>query len=279
MAAGIVAGVSRGLYQYLSTPTLDWSSFINDFLWNPLSSSAVAAWLAGIAAIGTLVIYQVATGASLSADDSHAVPEERANSTGPEHGPKLSEEEKRQLDSQRQLDRIRFAFTRNRRRMTDEIARVQRNAFLNLSIGILFSLVALGILGYPLVVNNESGVPLGWLGFAEHFAPRFSVGVLVQLIGFFFLRLYVSSEREIHYIRNEITNIESRMIAYHIAAVGKDQTALRDVTKQLVRTERNFRLRKGEHSLYEVDTSYNDVGELLGRLAGSFGKVSSKKRV
>jgi predicted RNase H-related nuclease YkuK (DUF458 family) len=69
------------------------------------------------------------------------------------------------------------------------------------------------------------------------------------------------------------------MIAYHIAAVGKDQTALRDVTKQLVRTERNFRLRKGEHSLYEVDTSYNDVGELLGRLAGSFGKVSSKKRV
>jgi len=251
VAAGIVAGVSRGLYQYLSTPTLDWSSFINDFLWNPLSSSAVAAWLAGIAAIGTLVIYQVATGASLSADDSHAVPEERANSTGPEHGPKLSEEEKRQLDSQRQLDRIRFAFTRNRRRMTDEIARVQRNAFLNLSIGILFSLVA----------------------------PRFSVGVLVQLIDFFFLRLYVSSEREIHYIRNEITNIESRMIAYHIAAVGKDQTALRDVTKQLVRTERNFRLRKGEHSLYEVDTSYNDVGELLGRLAGSFGKVSSKKRV
>jgi hypothetical protein len=57
----------------------------------------------------------------------------------------------------------------------------------------------------------------GWIELVEHFAPRFSVGILIQVIGFFFLRLYVAGEREAHYLRNELTNWEARLIAYSAA--------------------------------------------------------------
>jgi hypothetical protein len=146
--------------------------------------------------------------------------------------------------------------------MIEEAERIQRNGFLNLMIGILFSVIALGILGYPLFSPNTVQ-DANWIGLFDRFAPRFSVGILIQLIGFFFLRLYVAGENEVHYIRNEITNLESRLISYLAAAVGKDSTAMRDIIKQLVRTERNFKLKKGERTLYSTDETYNDMRQLL----------------
>jgi hypothetical protein len=147
--------------------------------------------------------------------------------------------------------------------MIEEAERIQRNGFLNLMIGILFSVIALGILGYPLFSTNTVPQDENWTGLFERFAPRFSVGILIQLIGFFFLRLYVAGENEVHYIRNEITNLESRLISYLAAAVGKDATAMRDIIKQLVRTERNFKLKKNEKTLYSTDETYNDMRQLL----------------
>jgi hypothetical protein len=179
----------------------------------------------------------------------------------PERAP-LSPKEIAARERTRNLTSIRVAFTRNRRRMIEEAERIQRNGFLNLMIGILFSVIALGILGYPLFTSSAVQ-DTNWISLFERFAPRFSVGVLIQLIGFFFLRLCVAGESEVHYIRNEITNLESRLISYLAAAVSKDPTAMRDIIKQLVRTERNFKLKKGERTLYSTDETYNDIRQLL----------------
>src|SRR5262249_49310427 len=110
----------------------------------------------------------------------------------------------------------------------------------------------------------------------ERFAPRFSVGILIQIDGFFFLRLYVTGENEIHYIRNEITNLESRLMAYHAAATEEDKTAMRDIVKQLVRTERNFKLKRGERTLYGTDETYNDMRQVLKDVAETVRATSRK---
>jgi hypothetical protein len=208
-AAGV--GSTVGIYKIGHIPEAEKAAFIQDFLWNPASLSAVVAYATFILGILTIILYQLARNAlEITTNEYSRGAEERAESTAPD-GPSqiLSDKEIADRENKLQLARIRFAFTRNRRRLSEEIIRIKRNGFLNLSIGVLFSAVALGILGYPLFVGG--GTPTyGWVGFFEKFAPRFSVGVLVQFIGFFFLRLYVAGENEIHYIRNEITNLESK---------------------------------------------------------------------
>jgi hypothetical protein len=284
---GSMVGTVVGVYQMAHTPPSERATFIQDFLWNPASSSALVAYLTFIICISTIILYQLARSASaITNNERSRVAEEGAESRAPEAPDEvLSDKERAEYENKLQLNRIRFAFTRNRRRMSEEIVRIQRNGFLNLSIGVLFSVVALGILGYPLFMGGDAAAP-DWIGFVERFVPRLSVGILVQFIGFFFLRLYVAGENEVHYIRNEITNLESKMIAYHIGAVRKDAVALRDIMKQLVRTERNFILKKGERSLYELDPTYNDIAgltkaasDLLRKKAQTSNAVCSRDRI
>jgi hypothetical protein len=124
---------------------------IIEFFSNPLNVGAVAVYSSVILAITTVIIYQLAR-AARSNDRLEAQPEpppENAPIEEPEPAP-LSPEEIASRERARNLTGIRVAFTRNRRRMIEEAERIQRNGFLNLMIGILFSVIALGILGYPL---------------------------------------------------------------------------------------------------------------------------------
>jgi hypothetical protein len=196
----------------------------------------------------------------------------------PEQEPPPTPTELAVRERERNFSQIRIAFTRTRRRMIEETERIQRNGLLNLAIGILFSVVALGILGYPLLAKTETSTPDGWIQLFEHFAPRFSVGILVQAIGFFFLRLYVAGEREVHYLRNELTNWEARLIAYSAALATKDAKAMRDNIKELSRLERNLKLEKGERSLNETDETYNDMRQLITDAFNALGQRRSKTK-
>jgi hypothetical protein len=176
--------------------------------------------------------------------------------------PPLTKEEIAEREHRQHVIGVRTTFFRNRRRMSLETERIQRNGFLNLTIGILFSVISLGVLGYPLVAGNPTPAS-EWITLFERFAPRFSVGILIQLIGFFFLRLYVAGENEVHYIRNEITNVELREIAYHAAVLSGNRVTMVHLITEFSRTERNFKLKKGERALYSTDTTYNDMRQVL----------------
>jgi hypothetical protein len=263
--AGLIAGLVSSFLVFRKAFDRDQLAKLFEFFSNPLNAGAVAVYSAVILAITTVIIYQLARSAR-SNDRLDTPPEPPSEKTPidepePEQAP-LTAEERAAREGARNLTGVRVAFTRNRRRMIEESERIQRNGFLNLMIGILFSVIALGILGYPLFTTNAVQ-DTNWIGLFERFAPRFSVGILIQLIGFFFLRLYVAGENEVHYIRNEITNLESRLISYFAAAAGKDATAMRDIIKQLVRTERNFKLKKDERTIYSTDETYNDMRQLL----------------
>jgi hypothetical protein len=255
--AALVAGVASALQS-------ENVEKIKTFFSNPLNAGAITVYAAAILAIVTAIFFQLALSARITdrrEEPRSESPSEAVAIDMPEP-PQLTPEQRASRERDRHLSIVRVAFTRNRRRMIDETERIRRNGFLNLMIGILFSVVALGILGYPLIVQNPAPAA-DWINIVERFAPRMSVGILIQLIGFFFLRLYVAGENELHYIRNEITNLESRLIGYNAAAVSGDNAAMTDFIGQLVRTERNFKLKKGERTLYRVDESYNDIGQLL----------------
>jgi hypothetical protein len=253
-------GIGAGLISALQPENVE---KIQIFFSNPLNVGILTSYAAVVISIVTVILFQVVLSArNTDREEIQSEPPLEPEASPSETPPVLTPEQLAARQKERNLVSIRSAFSRNRRRMIEEKERIQRNGFLNLLIGILFSIVALGVLGYPLFTSNAAPAT-DWINIVERFAPRMSLGILIQLIGFFFLRLYVRGENEIQYIRNEITNFESRLIAYYTATTHNDATAMRDFAKQLVRTERNFKLGKGERSLYSVDATYNDLGQLL----------------
>jgi hypothetical protein len=62
----------------------------------------------------------------------------------------------------------------------------------------------------------------------------------------FFLRLYRHNLFETKYFQNEATNAEFRLISLMAATIHSDQKLLERVCLELVKTERNFILKKGE---------------------------------
>lgn len=148
------------------------------------------------------------------------------------------------------------------KRMNEERDRLRSNSRANLIWGIIFAGIALGILGYPLVVEYSYEAK-STLSLFSHFLPRTSLGVLLAVISFFFLRIYAAIEQDLKHNKNEITNIEARIMALSVSMAAKDSQSLREVVKSFAMTERNFILKKNEHTVAsEVDNKYNDMKEL-----------------
>lgn len=166
-------------------------------------------------------------------------------------------------------------FDRFRERMRDERDRIRSSSRANLLFGLAFSIIALIILGYPLFGDIVSSGKLTATDFYSYFTqraiPRLSVGFLIQVVGFFFLRLYVTNEMDIKHTKNESTNFDAWMIAVVVGQRDGWEKARPDVLKRLSTTERNFVLKKGEKSVgIENDAQYNDITaslqEILQRL-------------
>ncbi len=163
-------------------------------------------------------------------------------------------------------------FTAARQRLLNEAIRIDSISRRNLIFGILFSAFALGFLAWPLVAqtlfvnlqpsSSPDGDVFRWV--AQSYLPRFAVGLLLQFVGFFFLRLYVANELDLKHNKNEITNIELKMLALQVANNEKDSASKKTVIKSLAETERNFILRKNEKTVSgDFNAEYNDMKSLL----------------
>ncbi len=153
-----------------------------------------------------------------------------------------------------------------RLRMLVDSDRLKFNSNKNLAIGILFSFFALSLLAY-FVVFQPSQVGISYVDFAlQWYAPRISIVLLLQFVGFFFLRLYVASELDVKHNKNEITNIEAQMMAYAMAReFGAD--GVKPVIEALSRTERNFIVKKDEKTIaIENPSEYNDLRGFVDKL-------------
>lgn len=96
---------------------------------------------------------------------------------------------------------------------------------------------------------------------------RFTFIILLQIISFFFLRLYVSNNSGIKYFANEITNLESKYIAFLMSKESGGDIPVGTLINELARTERNFILVRGERTAFNSDEPrIRDLSESLSSL-------------
>jgi hypothetical protein len=143
-------------------------------------------------------------------------------------------------------------------------------------------------LAYPLLTGDPAlGIKLSeddaesalstwdWLG--RYYLPRLGVGL--KFVGFFFLRLYVANEIDLKHNKNEMTNLEAKMISYYMSRGLDDKQAAKAVIESLARTERNFVIRKNERIMGQsVDLEYNDLKGLLERVLDRINMSDDAKR-
>jgi hypothetical protein len=153
----------------------------------------------------------------------------------------------------------------SRERLIEETRRLAARSRANLQIGITISSVGVGFVLYSLFflpdINDRSTLTAQVLTYL----PRLTLLVVIQLIGGFFLRMYVSNENDIKQNKNEITNLELKLAGTLLAS--EDRKTKSVIAELLVRNERNFILKRDEKVSGEAwKTEAEDLRGILGNL-------------
>ena len=172
------------------------------------------------------------------------------------------------------IESITKLFKNTLDRLNLELSALTRRGNLNLSLGILTTIIGLGVLGYYVFQNKPTSED-PWL-FTSHFLPRLTLVLFIEIFAYFFLKLYKSSLAEIKYFQNEMTNIEAKYISLITALKSDNENAGADVIKSLANTERNFILNKDQTTieLEKAKLDQNSVPELGQKILGILNKKS-----
>lgn len=104
----------------------------------------------------------------------------------------------------------------------------EKRGLANLWYGVIGALIGLGVLGYRAltvhIVEGES--------FLIQLLPSLTLGVLMEVLAFFFLRLYSKSLEESKYYANEITILEARFLGYFMATIHGDEAERKEIVKE-----------------------------------------------
>lgn len=131
-------------------------------------------------------------------------------------------------------------------RLENEIDRLNRRGGVNLGIGAVIALCGILYLGYTVtdqVVINDK------LEYIMHMAPRLSFVIVIELFAYFFLKLYKNGFEEVKYFQNELTNIDSKVLGIKFLKDVRNEELMGEVIKNLMSTERNFVLEKGQSTV------------------------------
>ncbi|EPB9453665.1 hypothetical protein ACRUP2_000366 [Yersinia enterocolitica] len=133
------------------------------------------------------------------------------------------------------------------KRLKDESINQSKRGALNLGIGAVIAFIGVVFLFYSVIYNPIQGDMVKIL---FNFLPKLSLVILVEVFAYFFLRLYKNSLDEIKYFQNEMTNIESKYLAIKILENSASPDLFSSVVDNLMKTERNFILQKGQSTAY-----------------------------
>jgi exonuclease VII large subunit len=167
--------------------------------------------------------------------------------------------EARQIQFTRQSTLIRS-------RLETEIEALARRGRVNLTIGAFFAAFGIAALGYfALYFEYKSFDDV-----AIRFIPRLTFVILIELFSYFFLNLYRHSIFEIKYFQNELTNVESRLLALQGCLLTGDSKTTAKICDQLSRVERNFVLKRGESTIQdkELETLLSHEENFVKRIGG-----------
>lgn len=186
----------------------------------------------------------------------------------------IEEKFSKDIKRERFLENIREQCEKTRLRLMREIDSLTRRGNLNLTIGVLTTVVAVTILAST-VLSSEKQLTNDEL--ISYYLPRITLSLFVEIFSFFFLKLYKTGLSEIKYFQNELTNAEMKFIAAEKAIMLEDSTSQAKVIEALSETERNFKLSKGE-STVELEKYRADQDNMTKILDSVKGIVSGAKK-
>lgn len=163
------------------------------------------------------------------------------------------------------LKTLRYDFESIKERLDDEIYSLRRISNVNLTIGVLVTVAAVIVLISALFSNETKS--LRGLDYLYHILPRISLAVFIELLSFFFLKMYKRRYEEIKFYNNELTNVEQKIISLKVSMLS-DSNMLDDVIRIFASSERNYILKKDEttvdiQKLSIETTSSNKIIEAL----------------
>ncbi len=200
----------------------------------------------------------------------------------------LTEEIKLGLSTKITNDKLQTILTGSLSRLSNQILVLGSRANLTLIVGVLFCCGGLFAIWYSFFsdyAKQDGDITAGvaWVDLAKVYAPRLSLVLIIEIIGFFFLKLYRATLMEIRYVQNEITNVEMKLIALNVAILHQARV-LDDVIETLVKTDRNFIIDKGQTTVeIEKQRAVNEsdktvlqaaIGLLHGTEKSSFWRKS-----
>lgn len=165
----------------------------------------------------------------------------RVNTSGSIH--------EKDVDDENTANEIKHSFLASEERINNEIKNLKRRATVNLSWGVVLSSAAL-LFFFFLIYNEEIGKNLEQVFL--HFVPKLGLVVFVELLAYFFLRLYKTSLVSIQYYHNELTNIETKKIAAIVAVKHCDEAKIWQTVECLLKVERNVLL-KGKETTIQME--------------------------
>jgi hypothetical protein len=127
-------------------------------------------------------------------------------------------------------------------RIRSEITRIENNATVNLSVGIVFSFISIAPLVWGIYLSGISPKELIEL------LPRVGVSVLIQAFAFFFFNQYRKQQDEIKYWNNEKTNLDLKIFALSIA-IDDSKVGTAEFMQEMVSS-----LLNGDKSILSTDT-------------------------
>jgi len=159
-------------------------------------------------------------------------------------------------------------------RLSEEVDALGRRNNINLALGVITTLAAVGILGY-MVWGNRAFSVTDTTALLSYYVPRLSLAVFIQVFAYFFLRLYRSGLDEIKYFQNELTNVEMKLVALEAAVLLGQTQAFDSTIVHLAQTERNFILKQGESTvgLEEIKANSQQTIDVLDTLSRALADV------
>jgi len=195
---------------------------------------------------------------SYSANDSESSETEKMSKSGGEV-----------VDTNTYQEILRYKMKHVATGLEEEVELTRKSARLNMWVGVSTTGTAVGILLYTLLLTAVTRSEISINGEILFFVPRVSLAFLVEIFSFFFLRLYRRNLDTVKYLTNEITNVKFKIIALESAILKGSNKSIDDILKELVRTERNFILKKGE-STVDIEKMKIDSSE-DGKILNKFG--------
>ncbi len=135
-----------------------------------------------------------------------------------------------------------------RKRLLREEQRLLARNNANLRNGIFMALAGVAMPTYYILSGMAIEVGGNWDVFIVSYWPFFTMGVIIEIIAIFYLRLYALTERRLERNKNELTNIELRLTAGLMLHDKTDENKFNSIADIFAKEERNFVLKKNETS-------------------------------